>query len=147
MDAISYKTVSKRKEDVQPTWYVVDATNKVVGRLATEIARIIRGKHRPDFTPNINGGDKVVVINADKVRFTGNKMSQKLYIRHSNYPGGQRSETPERLMRRFPERILMRAVHNMLPKNRLQQPFMRNLFVYAGTEHPHEAQQPQELKL
>lgn len=147
MEALTYKTVSKRNQDVKPQWYVIDATNQVVGRLATQIAGIIRGKHRPDFTPHINGGDKVVVINADKVRFTGNKMTQKEYVRYTGYPGGQRRETPERLMRRFPERILMKAVRNMLPKNRLQQPFMKNLFVYAGPEHPHTAQQPQEWKL
>lgn len=143
MDQLSYKTAFKRKEDVEPQWHLIDATNMVVGRLATEIAKLIRGKHKPDFTPHINGGDKVVVINAEKVRFTGKKRYQKEYVRYTGYPGGQRRETPDRLYERKPERILYKAVRGMLPNNRLRQPFLKNLFIYAGEEHPHKPQDPQ----
>lgn len=147
MDTLSYKTRSVSSQQAERTWHLIDAENKVVGRLASEIAKIIRGKNKPSFTPHDNTGDKVVVINADKVRFTGKKMDQKEYIRHTGYPGGQRVTTPTEVLAKKPERILHNAVKGMLPKNKLQKPYLKNLFIYTGTEHPHEAQKPKKLDI
>lgn len=146
MESLSYKTASVRKEDVNKQWYVVDAEGMVVGRLASEVAKVLRGKHKPSFTPHIDCGDNVIIINAEKVKFTGAKLTDKKYIRHSGYPGGQKSTTPINLLNKFPERILETAIRGMLPKNRLGRSIFGNLKVYAGTQHPHEAQQPKELK-
>jgi large subunit ribosomal protein L13 len=147
VDTLSYKTKSANKATVLKEWFVIDATNEVLGRLASEVAKILRGKNKTDFTPHVDCGDNVIIINAEKVRLTGNKTSDKKYIRHTGYPGGQRSETAEHLMNRLPEKVIERAVKGMLPKSRLGEAIFKNLFVYVGSEHPHTAQQPNELKL
>jgi large subunit ribosomal protein L13 len=147
VDTLSYKTKSANKATVHKEWYIVDATNEVLGRLSSKVAKILRGKNKPDFTPHVDCGDNVIVINAEKVRLTGNKVTDKEYVRHTGYPGGQRKTTPEELLKKFPERIIENAVKGMLPKNRLGNAIYKNLFVYKGSEHPHEAQQPKELNL
>ena len=147
MDSVSYKTASLSKENVNQDWYIVDAADLILGRLSSEVAKIIRGKHKPSFTPNVNGGDNVIVINADKVRLTGQKFTKKQYISHSGYPGGQKFATPSLLMSKNPTLVVEKAVKGMLPKNKIGSQMFKNLFVYAGTEHPHEAQKPKELKL
>ncbi|WP_247235811.1 50S ribosomal protein L13 [Telluribacter sp. SYSU D00476] len=147
MDTLSYKTISANKNTVNKEWVVIDAKGAVLGRLASQIAMIIRGKHKPSFTPHVDCGDNVIVINADKVKLTGNKMTDKIYVRHTGYPGGQRFQTPRELLSKHPERVIEKAVKGMLPKNRLGRRLFTNLHVYAGAEHPHVAQQPKEVKL
>jgi large subunit ribosomal protein L13 len=147
VNTLSYKTKSANAASVDRKWHVIDAEGLVVGRLASKIATVLRGKHKPDFTPHFDNGDYVIVLNADKVRFTGQKMSQKTYLRHTGYPGGQRATTPRDLLAKKPERILETAVKGMLPKTRLGRAQIKKLFLYAGTEHPHQAQQPQKLEL
>lgn len=147
MDTLSFKTKSANKATVQKEWYVVDATNEVLGRLSSKVAKILRGKNKPSFTPHVDCGDNVIIINADKVRLTGNKLTEKQYVRHTGYPGGQRIETPADLLEKKPERIIEKAVTGMLPKSRLGRAVGKNLFVYTGAEHPHAAQQPKELNL
>lgn len=132
---------------MQRDWYVVDATGKTLGRLATEIARVLRGKHKPCYTPHMDCGDFVIVINADKIRVTGRKLDQKTYYRHSGYPGGLTSVTLRRQLETHPERVLEAAVRGMLPKNRLGRRMFKKLKVYASPTHPHEAQQPKPLDL
>jgi len=139
------QTVSIRKEDVVHKWYVVDAENQVVGRLASEVAKILRGKHKPLYTPHVDAGDYVIIINADKVVLTGNKWSQKVYYWHTGYPGGLRQTTAEKLRQRRPERIVEYAVRGMLPKTKLGRAMLRKLKVYATNTHPHTAQQPEPL--
>lgn len=140
-------TASLRPQDVERRWYVVDADDRVLGRLATEIARVLRGKHKPSYTPHVDGGDFVIVVNAQKVRLTGRKREQKAYYRHTGYPGGIRSVTAGRLLETAPERVIEAAVRGMLPKNRLGRQMFRKLKVYAGPEHPHAAQQPEPLEI
>ncbi|GAA0890899.1 50S ribosomal protein L13 [Fulvivirga kasyanovii] len=148
MDTLSYKTVSANKATVNKDWVIVDAESKVLGRLASEVARVIRGKHKPDFTPNVDCGDNVIVINADKIKLTGKKWTDKVYVSHTGYPGGQRSATPKEVMAKKSSTILVeRAVRGMLPKTRLGRSLFKNLYVYEGAEHPHEAQKPKEIKL
>lgn len=147
MDTLSYRTISANKETVQKQWYVVDAKDEVLGRLASKVAKILRGKHKPDFTPHVDCGDNVIVINAERVKLTGQKMTDKKYIRHTGYPGGQRVDTPQDLLARKPQAVVEKAVAGMLPKNRLGNKIFKNLFVYVGSEHPHEAQQPKKLDL
>ena len=147
MDTLSYKTQSAKKEEVEHKWYVVDAENQVVGRLCTQIAHILRGKHKPSYTPHVDCGDYVIVINADKVRFTGNKMDQKEYITFSGYPGGQKRRTAREQMEKKPFAIVESAVRGMLPKNRLGKAMFKKLFVYTGAEHPHAAQKPEVLEV
>ena len=147
MDTLSYKTVSANKETVNKEWVIVDAQNEVVGRLSTKIAMVLRGKHKPSYTPHVDCGDNVIVINADKVRFTGKKWSEKEYIRHTGYPGGQRITTADALLRKNPIAIMEKAVKGMLPKNKLGAALYRNLHVYAGAEHPHSAQEPKTINL
>ena len=142
MNTLSYKTISANKETVQKEWVVVDAQGEVLGRLASQIAALIRGKHKTNFTPHVDCGDNVIVINADKIRFTGKKMTDKIYVRHTGYPGGQRFATPRLLLDKHPERVIEHAVKGMLPKNRLGRRLFTNLHVYTGDNHPHEAQQP-----
>jgi len=142
VDAISYKTISTRKEDVQREWYVVDATDLVVGRICSRIAAVLRGKHKPDFTPHVDTGDYVIVINAEKLRFTGQKMDQKTYLDYSLYPGGQKKTVAKN---EKPVRIVERTVKGMLPKTKLGRAMYKKLFVYEGTEHPHLAQKPTEF--
>ncbi len=141
------KTVSMRAEDVRRNWVVIDAQDQVLGRLATEVARRLRGKHKAEYTPHVDTGDFVVVINADKVRVTGNKMTDKMYWRHSGYPGGIKSISFEKLRDEHPTRPIEKAVKGMLPRNPLGRAMFRKLKIYAGAEHPHAAQQPQSLKL
>ena len=147
VNTLSYKTVSANKETVEKEWYIVDAKDVVLGRLASVVAMVLRGKHKPSFTPHVDCGDNVIVINADKIKLTGNKMSDRQYVSHSGYPGGQRFQTPEDLLSKKPEAVVERAVKGMLPKSRLGSEIFRNLFVYAADNHPHEAQQPKELDL
>jgi large subunit ribosomal protein L13 len=148
LDTISYKTASANKSTIDKGWIVVDADSKVLGRLASEVAKMIRGKHKPSFTPHVDCGDNVIVINTDKVRLTGQKWTKKVYIRHTGYPGGQREETPAQIMERKSSTILIeKAVRGMLPKNSLGRQLFKSLHVYEGAEHPHEAQKPQEVKI
>lgn len=147
VNTLSYKTVSANKETVEKEWYIVDAENVVLGRLASVVAMVLRGKHKPSFTPHVDCGDNVIVINAEKIKLTGNKMTDKQYVRHSGYPGGQRFQTPEDLLSKKPTAVVEKAIKGMLPKSRLGSDMFRNLFVYAGENHPHEAQQPKELDL
>jgi large subunit ribosomal protein L13 len=147
MDTLTYKTVSANKETVKKVWYIVDAENEILGRLASKVAQVIRGKLKPSFTPHVDCGDNVIIVNAEKVRLTGNKLKDKEYVRHSGYPGGQTFFTPKELMTKNPAMIIEKAVRGMLPKNKLGNAIFGNLYVYAGTVHPHEAQQPKELKL
>ncbi len=146
MNTLSYKTRSVSKEDEPKNWYVVDAENKTVGRLATSIASVLRGKHKPSFTPHSDTGDYVVVLNADKVVFTGNKLAAKTYIRYSGYAGGQKSRTAQELFDKKPTEVLEKAVRGMLPKTKLGRAQIKKLFLYTGTEHPHKAQKPQPFK-
>lgn len=146
MNTLSYKTKSAKKEEVVHNWYVIDGTNQVVGRMCSKIATVLRGKHRPDYTPHVDCGDYVIIINADKVRFTGNKADQKSYLTYSGYPGGQKEIAVQKLMNEKPERILEKAVRGMLPKTKLGRAMIKKLFVYTGTEHPHVAQKPAEFK-
>ena len=145
MNTQSYKTKSAKKEDVVRKWYIVDAENQVVGRLGTRVATVLRGKHKPSYTPHVDTGDYVIVINADKVRFTGAKMDQKEYITFSGYPGGQKKTKAKELMAKKPTAIVEAAVKGMLPKNSLGRAMFKKLFVYAGAEHPHVAQKPEAL--
>jgi large subunit ribosomal protein L13 len=147
VDTLSYKTKSANAATVDKKWVVVDAQSAVLGRFASEVARILRGKHKPYFTPHVDCGDNVIVINADKVRLTGRKMDEKVYVRHTGYPGGQRISTPRILKDKSASILVEKAVRGMLPKNRLGRQMYRNLFVYNGPEHPHAAQQPKEIKL
>jgi large subunit ribosomal protein L13 len=146
LDSISYKTTFVNNQSAEKGWVVIDAENQVVGRLASEIAKIIRGKNKASFTPNADCGDNVIVINASKVRFTGKKLSDKVYTRHTGFTGGQRFSTPKEVLAKKPNFILENAVKHMLPKSRLGRAIFHNLHVYAGTEHPHAAQQPKEVK-
>ncbi|RPI45487.1 MAG: 50S ribosomal protein L13 [Bacteroidetes bacterium] len=147
MNTLSYKTISANKATVRKEWYVVDASGEVLGRLASRVAMVLRGKHKTDFTPNVDTGDHVIVINADKVKLSGDKMETKVYVRHSGYPGGQRSESIRHLMNKKPEMVVEKAIRGMLPKNRLGSVIFRNLHVFAGENHPHEAQQPKKLDI
>ena len=141
------KTYDAKKGEVDRAWHVVDAESKVLGRLATRVADVLRGKHKPIFTPYVDAGDFVVVINAEKVHLTGSKMENKKYYRHSGYPGGLKVTTPAELLRKKPEAIIMNAVKGMLPKTKLGRQQLKKLKVYAGKDHPHQAQQPSELKV
>lgn len=141
------KTYSVRAKDIHREWFVVDATDKVLGRLATEVARRLRGKHKPEYTPHIDTGDHIVVVNADKIRVTGVKMEQKVYHRHTGYPGGIRSTVLKDLLAEQPERVVETAVKGMLPKNPLGRAMFKKLHVYAGATHKHEAQQPTPLEV
>jgi large subunit ribosomal protein L13 len=147
VNALSYKTVSANASTVEKKWYVIDATDLVLGRLASRIALILRGKNKPSFTPHVDCGDNVIVVNADKIRLTGKKRTDKVYVRHTGYPGGQRFTTPKELLSRKPCAVVEAAVKGMLPKNRLGSKIFHNLYVYAQNEHPHEAQQPATIKL
>jgi large subunit ribosomal protein L13 len=146
VDHNSYKTINANKATADKGWVIVDASNQVLGRVASQVARIIRGKHKTNYTPNVDCGDHVVVINAEKVRMTGKKWTDRVIYTHSGYPGGQREHTPAGIREKHPERLVEHAVRGMLPKNKLGRELFRSLHVYTGTAHPHEAQQPKELK-
>jgi large subunit ribosomal protein L13 len=147
VDTLSYKTKSINKQAVDKEWILVDAQGQHLGRLASQLAVLIRGKHKTCFTPHVDCGDNVVVINAEKVRLTGKKNLQKKYISYTGYPGGQRTTTPRQLRETFPNRLIEHAVRGMLPKNKLGRRLFHNLFVYTGQEHAHSAQQPKAIKL
>jgi large subunit ribosomal protein L13 len=147
MNTLSYKTVSANKETVNKEWVLINAEDQVLGRMASIAAKFLRGKYKPNFTPHVDCGDNVIIINAEKFKLTGNKLTDKEYIRHSGYPGGQRVSTPAELLVKKPTAVVEKAIKGMLPKNRLGSVLFRNLYVYAGTEHPHEAQKPRTIDL
>ncbi|MEL4457109.1 50S ribosomal protein L13 [Lutimonas vermicola] len=147
MNTLSYRTVSANKATVNKEWLVVDAEGEVLGRLASKVAKLIRGKHKPNFTPHVDCGDNVVIINAEKIKLTGNKWNDKTYVRHTGYPGGQRTLTANELFGKSPSRVVEKAVKGMLPKNKLGSALFRNLYVYAGGEHQQEAQKPRTINL
>jgi large subunit ribosomal protein L13 len=147
VETLSFKTVSANSATVEKEWVVIDATNEVLGRLASKVAKILRGKYKPSFTPHVDCGDNVIIINAEKVRLTGRKMTDKLYFHYTGYPGGKRSATPKDWLQSKPIAIIEHAVKGMLPKSRLGSKVYGNLHVYAGPEHKHEAQKPKEIKL
>jgi len=147
VDHNSYKTVNANKTTVEKSWVLVDAKDQVLGRVASQIARVLRGKHKPSYTPNVDTGDHVIVINADKIKMTGKKWTNRVYFTYSGYPGGQRELTPKMIgTGKHPQRLVEHSVRGMLPKNSMGREVFRSLHVYAGTEHPHTAQQPKELK-
>ena len=147
VDSLSYKTISANAATVTKEWVVIDATNEVLGRLASQVAKILRGKNKPSYTPHVDCGDYVIVINAEKVKLTGKKMTDKVYTRHTGYPGGQRFATPADYLAKKPTFLVEKAVKGMLPKTRLGEAILKNLKVYAGPEHPHAAQNPKQIKL
>ncbi len=147
MDTLSFKTVSVNKATAQKEWVVVDATDMVLGRMASKVAKLLRGKYKPSFTPHVDCGDNVIIINADKVRLTGNKWTDRIYLRHTGYPGGQRETTPAAMMEKCPEKLIRKVVKGMLPKNILASALLENLYIYVGPEHKHEAQQPKLIDL
>ena len=149
MDTLSYKTISANKETATKEWVVVDATDQVVGRLGAKVAKLLRGKYKPNFTPHVDCGDNVIIINADKVKFTGNKWNDKVYLSYTGYPGGQREITPARLMAKpnGAEKLMKKVLKGMLPKNRLGAKVLGNLYVYEGSEHKHEAQTPKVIDI
>ena len=147
MDTLSYKTVSLNKATVNKEWVVIDATDLPLGRLASRVALVLRGKNKPGFTPHVDCGDNVIVINAEKVALKGDKMESRVYTRYTGYPGGQRFTTPKEILAKRPAELVRRSVKGMLPKTRLGEMILHNLQVYAGPEHPHQAQNPREIKL
>ncbi len=147
MNTLSYKTVSANKATVTKDWVLVDASEEILGRLASKVAMVLRGKHKPNFTPHVDCGDNVIIINAEKIRLTGNKWDQKEYVRHTGYPGGQRFTPAKLMMQKKPTAMLEKAIKGMLPKNRLGSQLFRNLHVYEGGQHPHQAQQPKVINL
>ena len=147
MDYLSYKTVSANKETVKKEWVVVDAEGQILGRLCTKVAKLLRGKYKPNFTPNVDCGDNVIIINADKVQLTGNKWNDRVYVRYTGFPGGQREYTPKDLMDKGADRLIRKVVKGMLPKNRLGSKLQTNLRVFAGAEHNMQAQQPKVIDI
>jgi len=147
VDTLSYKTISVNKETAKKEWVEIDATGQHLGRLCSKVAKLLRGKYKASFTPHVDCGDNVIILNADKVKLTGNKWTDRIYLRYSGYPGGQREFTPAELMRKGPDRLFRKVVKGMLPKNKLGDALLTNMFVYAGTEHPHQAQKPKKLDI
>ena len=147
MNTLSYRTVTANTATVNKEWLVVDAEGEVLGRLASKVAKLIRGKHKPNFTPHVDCGDNVVILNAEKIKLTGNKWNDKTYIRHTGYPGGQRTLTANELMGKNPVTVVEKAVKGMLPKNKLGSALFKNLYVYVGGEHQQEAQKPRTINL
>ena len=147
MKALSYKTVSANAQTVTKDWVVINADNQVLGRFCSKVAMMLRGKHKANYTPHVDCGDNIVVINASKIRLTGKKMTEKEYISYTGYPGGQRFSTPARMMEKHPERVIEKAVKGMLPTTKLGAAVLKNLHVYAAAEHPHAAQSPKEIKI
>ncbi|MCQ2135220.1 MAG: 50S ribosomal protein L13 [Bacteroidales bacterium] len=147
METQSYKTVSLNAATVNKEWVVIDATDLALGRLAARVALVLRGKNKPGFTPHVDCGDNVIVVNAEKVALKGNKMTNRVYTRYTGYPGGQRFTTPAEILQKRPTELVRRAVKGMLPKTRLGDKLINNLYIYAGPEHPHQAQQPKSIKL
>ena len=147
MDTLSYKTISANKATVNKEWVVVDATDQVLGRFCSKVAKLLRGKYKPNFTPHVDCGDNVIVINAEKVVLTGNKWDGRVYLRYTGYPGGQREYTPAMLKAKGEDRLLRKVVKGMLPKNRLGDKLLKNLYVYAGDGHQHQAQTPRSIDI
>ncbi|MGV8962891.1 MAG: 50S ribosomal protein L13 [Candidatus Saccharimonadaceae bacterium] len=147
MNTLSYKTVSVNKETAQKEWVEIDAKGQTLGRLASKVAKLIRGKYKPSFTPHVDCGDNVIIINADKVELTGNKWTDRIYYSHTGYPSGQRETTPAELMKKGSDRLFRKVVKGMLPKNKLGDAIINNMYVYAGETHPHEAQKPKKLDI
>lgn len=147
MDTLSFKTKYVNKNTAVKDWVVIDAESAVLGRLASGVAMILRGKRKPSYSPHVDCGDNVIIINAEKVRLTGKKWTDKKYIRYTGYPGGQRISTPKEVLSKHPERLLEMAIRGMLPKNKLGAAIFRNLYIYTGTEHPHEAQKPKVVNI
>jgi large subunit ribosomal protein L13 len=147
VDQLSYRTISANRQTVEKKWVLIDASNQILGRFSSQVVNILRGKNKTNFTPNVDCGDNVIIINAEKIRLTGKKMNEKVYTRHTGHPGGQRFATPRELMAKDGRRVLEMAIKGMLPKNRLGSKQYTNLFVYAGAEHPHQAQQPTTIEL
>lgn len=147
METNSYKTISANKSTVSKEWVLIDATDAILGRMSSRVAKLLRGKHKTNFTPHVDCGDNVIVINAEKVRLTGNKWMEKEYVRNTGYPGGKRVSTPSDIIKKHPTRLVEMAVKRMLPGNRLGRAIFKNLYVYEGNEHPHEAQQPKKIDL
>ena len=147
MDTLSYKTISVNKETAQKEWVTVDATGQKLGRLCSEVAKLLRGKYKPSFTPHVDCGDNVIILNADKIELTGNKWNDRVYLRYTGYPGGQREQTPAELMKKGSDRLFRKVVKGVLPKNKLGDALLNNLYVYDGTEHPHQAQQPKSIDI
>ncbi|MEM1136927.1 MAG: 50S ribosomal protein L13 [Bacteroidota bacterium] len=147
MDTLSYKTLAVSKETAGRKWVIIDATDVVLGRLSSEVAKIIRGKHKPNYTPHADCGDSVIVINSDNIKLTGKKWTDKVYIHYTGYPGGQRHRSPLDIKEKSSTLLVEKAVRGMLPKNRLGKAILKNLFIYEGSDHPHEAQKPTEIKI
>ncbi len=149
MDTLSYKTISVNRETATKEWVVVDATDQVLGRLGSKVAKLLRGKYKPNFTPHVDCGDNVIIINAEKIVLTGNKMTDRIYYRYTGYPGGQREDTPATILakKNGAEKLVRRVVKGMLPKNRLGAKLLDNLYIYEGAEHPHEAQSPKAIDI
>ena len=147
MDTLSYKAISANKATVQKEWVVVDATDQVLGRLSAKVAKLLRGKYKPNYTPHVDCGDNVIIINADKVILTGNKWTDRVYLNFTGYPGGQKKTSPAELIKKGEAKLFNRVVKGMLPKNKLGAQLLRNLYVYAGSEHPHAAQQPKTIDI
>ena len=147
MDTLSFKTISANKATVQKEWVIVDATDLVLGRMSSKVAKILRGKYKPSFTPHVDCGDNVIIINAEKVVLTGNKWSDRIYYRHTGFPGGQREITPEKLLEKSPEKLIKKVIKGMLPKNRLGAQLLGNLYVFGGAEHNMAAQKPKVIDL
>ncbi|HBZ33626.1 MAG TPA: 50S ribosomal protein L13 [Bacteroidales bacterium] len=147
MDTLSFKTLNVNKQTAQKEWVIIDATDQILGRLCTKVAKLLRGKYKPSFTPHVDCGDNVIIINAEKVKLTGKKWTDRVYLRHTGYPGGQREFTPQDLLEKGPEFLIKKVVKGMLPKNRLGAKVLGNLYVYAGTEHDKAAQQPKQIDI
>jgi large subunit ribosomal protein L13 len=147
VDTLSYKTQSAKKETVSRNWLVIDAEGLPLGRLASKLATVLRGKHKPSYTPHVDCGDYIIVLNAEKVKLPGNKLTQKVHYTHSGYPGGQKQRTPQQILDKFPTRLVEMAVKGMLPKTKLGNAMIKKLFVYEGGAHPHQAQKPSTLEL
>ena len=147
MDTLSYKTISANKATVKKEWVVIDATDQVLGRMCSKVAKLLRGKYKPSFTPNVDCGDNVIIINAAKVKITGNKLTDSIYLTFSGYPGGQREIPQGTMLKKSPDRLLRKVIKGMLPKNRLADALINNLYVYDGAEHEHQAQQPKVIDL
>jgi len=147
VDTLSYKTISVNKETAQKEWVEIDATGQHLGRLCSKVAKLLRGKYKPSYTPHVDCGDNVIIVNADKVELTGNKWTDRVYYRYSGYPGGQKKSTPAELIKKNPDKLFRKVVKGMLPKNKLASAILDNLYVYAGSEHPHQAQKPKKIDI
>ncbi len=147
MNTLSYKTISANEETVQKEWLEIDAEGQTLGRFCSKVAKLLRGKYKPSFTPHVDCGDNVIIVNADKIKLTGNKWNDRVYLSYSGYPGGQKALTPADLMKKSPDKLFRKVVKGMLPKNKLGASLLKNMHVYAGAEHPHKAQKPKKIDI